>query len=219
MDIIKNIYYECNECNFICKTKKEIIKHIKETKCENNNTKMIKKYKNNNNISDIDNNNDNDNDNHYNDNKIKCINSFITMKRNDKSKQESSQKLVNNLQFVAVLNKEIPELNITIKKEAYESYENFFNPDCVEPKIFYFLIDKIIITYFMYLYDNQFNSRELSFYEKSAILEIIKNRYNYYMNIDIDDLYGNDMKRYSESELRILYKFKEDSDRLGLFEK
>ncbi len=42
---IKNIYYECVDCKFICKTKNEMKKHIKTVKCNENNNKLEKKKK------------------------------------------------------------------------------------------------------------------------------------------------------------------------------
>ncbi len=198
MSEIKNIYYECKDCNFLCKTKKEMTKHINEVKCNNDEKKLTKINK--------------TNEKKILEDKIK--NEFMIISNKGDLKRN---KYFKNLQFVELLKKEIPELNLNVKKEAYESFENFLNPKYVETQIFYFLIDKIVLTYCIYLFDKEFNYIEPSYYEKSAIIELIKNKYNFYINCTDEELKTNKRELYSESEIKILKKFEEDAIKNNYF--
>ncbi len=200
MSDIKNIYYECSDCNFCCKTKKEMIKHIKEVKCTENSNKLEKKNK-------------NDEKRILRD---KMNKEYVVIAN---KKDYEKDNYFKNLNYVEILNNEIPELNIKVEKEAFEAFENFLNPNYVNPRIFYFLIDKIVLTYCFYMYDRDFNPREVSFYEKSAILEIIKKRFNYYKECTEEELKSKEINKYNEAELKILKKFEEDAKRINFFNK
>jgi hypothetical protein len=193
MDKIKNIYYECKDCDFNCKTKKEMKNHIKTNKCNKNDDKFNKKNKKTNEIF-------------YKELKKKYMVITNEIKHN---------KIINNLDFIDHLKKELPELELSVRKEAFDSPENFFNRDYVSERIFCFLKDTLIVAYCFYLFYKDFNPKELNVYEKVAILQIIKNRYNYYMTCDENELKNLEYtKSYNNFDLEVLEKFKKDIEKL-----
>ncbi len=184
---IKNIYYECVDCKFICKTKNEMKKHIKTVKCNENNNKLEKKKKNKNDILIIKKNNQ----------------EYIICKNDGKN-------YLNNLYFLDILNKEIPELDLKVKKEAYESIDNFLNNEYVDKRTLCFLKDALVVAYCTYLYNKEFNPKETPDFLKYNVLRSIKNRYDFFMNCDINIL--NDFKNYEFDyfEKKMLDEFKKD---------
>jgi hypothetical protein len=191
MSEIKNIFYECIDCKFCCKTKKEMKNHIKEIQCEDKICKFEKK------------------------NKKKISENIISfIKKNNQKyllyKDENNGSFLNNLFFLEMLNKEIPELNLNVKKEAYESVDNFFNKDYVDHRTFCFLKDALIVAYCMYLFDKKFNPYEIPCFIKYTILRNIKNRYDFFMKCDINDLKDFNNYKFDVLEEKMLEEFKKD---------
>ncbi len=200
MSNIKNIFYECIDCKFLCKTKKEMIKHVKEVKCDENDNKLKKKNK-------------NEENKKFNENKISFItknNQKYLLYKNDDNNDNDNDNYLNNLYFLHILNKEIPELNLKVKKEAYDSMDNFLNNEYVDQRTLCFLKDALVVAYCTYLYDKQFNPKEISDFIKYNVLRSIKNRHDFFMNCDINIL--NDFKNYKFDyfEQKMLDEFKKE---------
>ncbi len=191
---IKNIYYECKDCNFNCKTKKEMEKHIKTIKCNDNIDKLKKINKKNNELF------------------FEKLKEKYVVIRN----KSEENKTINNLDFIEYLKKEIPDIKLSVKKEAYDSPENFFNKEYVDERTFCFLKDNLVVAYCFYLFYKDFNEKEINIYEKGAILQIIKNRYNYYMNCNENELKDLEFtKSYTDLDMMVINKFKEDFKKIN----
>ncbi len=188
---MKNIFYECLDCNIKCKTKKEMINHIKEVKCENNKNKLEKKnIKGNKEEQQININNENDFDYDYIMNNSKTnlqIKLYYKLKNdfNDIKNYFGGEEMnIFNLKYIEMINNEIPELNIKINDKIFLSIDNFFNPEYIDYRLYYFLIDPLVIAFSVYY----FNKNELNLFEKCSILYIIKNKYYFYTKMSDSEL-------------------------------
>ncbi len=183
MSEIKNIFYECLDCKFKCKTKKEMQKHIKTIKCFNEKTKLEKKYFNSNNIlipeledlkncdifcsSEL-------SDDEF---KKKIIENY-----NKTSEQMKIKPVLIESMIYDYIKTNIKDININIKEGAFDSIDNFYNKDYINKRIFYFLTDIYIKAIFFYLTNNKFNPRKINIYEKWSMIQCIRQRYLYYLN-------------------------------------
>lgn len=189
MSEMKNIFYECLDCKIKCKTKKEMINHIKEIRCENNKNKLEKKNKNKEEDK-KNNNNENDFDYDYIMNNSKTnlqIKLYYKLKNdfNDIKNYFGGEEMnIFNPKYIEMINNEIPELNIKVNEKIFLSIDNFFNPEYIDYRLYYFLIDPLVIAFSVYY----FNKNELNLFEKCSILYIIKNKYFFYTKMSDSEL-------------------------------